>query len=297
MQKHFWVRWLRCLLLVWIAGGACAAMAKTDAVAVLLARHASLEEQLRQNQFKRPLVLDSEELPDRLRGDVYAVVEHPFGTVTAALNDPNHWCDVMLLHINVKYCHAMVGQPGTTLRVNIGKKTSELLINVARVEFNYRVAAVTPEYLEIVLNAQDGPMGTSDYLIRLEALALPNAKTFLHLTYSYSVNFAARLAMQTYLGTVARSKVGFTVTGKGADGRPQYIGGVRGVMERNTMRYYLAIDTYLGVAVAPPATQVEKRLQDWFSATEQYPRQLREMDRAQYLEMKRAEYLRQQTVR
>ncbi|MDO8448629.1 MAG: hypothetical protein Q7T10_07460 [Rhodoferax sp.] len=297
MQKRFWVSWLKCLLLVWVAGSACAAMAKTDAVATLLAKHASLEEQLRQNQFKRPLVLDSAELPDRLKGDIYAVVDHPFGTVTAALNDPNHWCDVMLLHINVKYCHAMEGQPGTRLRVNIGKKTSELLINVARVEFNYGVAAATPQYLEIVLNAKDGPMGTSDYLIRLEAVALPNAKTFLHLTYSYAVNFAARLAMQTYLGTVARSKVGFTVTGKGADGRPQHIGGVRGVMERNTMRYYLAIDTFLGAAGAPLATRVEKRLQDWFSATEQYPRQLHEMDRGQYVDMKRAEHLRQQTVR
>lgn len=297
MQKLSWVRWLRGLLWVWIAVGACAAMAKTDAVAVMLARHASLDEQLRQNQFKRPLVLDSEELPNRLRGDVYAVVDHPFGTVTAALNDPNHWCDIMLLHINVKYCHAMVGQPGTTLRVNIGKKTSELLINVARVEFNYSVAAVTPEYLEIVLNAQDGPMGTSDYLIRLEAVALPNAKTFLHLTYSYTVNFAARLAMQTYLGTVGSGKVGFTVIGTGADGRPQYMGGVRGLMERNTMRYYLAIDTFLGAASAAPGTQLEKRLQGWFTAIEQYPRQLHEMDRAQYLEMKRAEYLRQQTVR
>lgn len=296
MQKRFWVSWLKCLLLVWVTGFACAAMAKTDAVATLVAKHASLEEQLRQNQFKRPLVLDSAESPNRLKGDIYAVVDHPFGTVTAALNDPHHWCDVMLLHINIKYCRAMAGQPGTTLRVNIGKKTSELLVNVARVEFNYGVAAVTPEYLEIALNAKDGPMGTSDYLIRLEAVALPHAKTFLHLTYSYTVNFAARLAMQTYLGTVARGKVGFTVTGRGADGRPQHIGGVRGVMERNTMRYYLAIDSFLGSAGAPPPAQLEKRLQAWFTATEQYPRQLHEMDRGQYVEMKRAEHLRQQTV-
>ena len=42
-------------------------------------------------------------------------------------------------------------------------------------------------------------MGTSDYRIQVEAVALPNAMTFLHLTYSYGFNFMGRLAMQTYL--------------------------------------------------------------------------------------------------
>jgi hypothetical protein len=118
----------------------------------------------------------------------------------------------------------------------------------------------------------------------------------LHLTYSYTVNFTGRLAMQTYLGTIGINKVGFTVMGKRADGQPDYIRGMRGLMERNTMRYYLAIDSFLGAARAPPAVQIEKRLQNWFTAVEQYPRQLHEMDRRAYVEMKRAEYVRQQTV-
>lgn len=104
------------------------------------------------------------------------------------------------------------------------------------------------------------------------------------------------VAMQTYLATIGRDKVGFTVVGKQADGQPEYIGGVRGVVERNTMRYYLAIDTFLGTARAAPAARFEKSLQAWFTAVERYPRQLHEMDRDEYLDMKRAEYLRQQTV-
>lgn len=147
-----------------------------------------------------------------------------------------------------------------------------------------------------MLNAKDGPLGTGDYRILLQAVALPNAKMFLHLTYSYAMNFAGRLAVQTYLGTIGRGKVGFTVIGKRADGQPDYVDGVRGLVERNTMRYYLAIDTFLGAASAVPAAQLEKRLQNWFTAVERYPRQLHEMDRRQYLEMKRAEHMRQQTV-
>lgn len=298
MRTHFWSNALSCLrglLLLCAAAVAGAAMA-ADPVAALRAKYTALEPQLQQNQFKRPLVLDSVETPNRLTGDIYAIVAYPFEAVSSGLNHPDHWCDVMLLHVNTKYCHAQAAPSGTTLRVHIGKKTPEALSDAARVDFNYSVATVTPEYLDIVLKAKDGPLGTSDYLIELEAVALPNAKTFLHLTYSYAVNFAGRLALQTYLATVASAKVGFTVVGQRADGQADYIGGVRGLIERNTMRYYLAIDTYLESARSAPPTRLERRLQAWFTAAERYPRQLHEIDRAAYLEMKHAENLRQQTV-
>jgi hypothetical protein len=188
------------------------------------------------------------------------------------------------------------GPSGVTLRINIGRKTPEELADTSRLEFHYSVAAAASGYIEIVLDAKDGPLGTSNYRIMLEMMPLANDKTFLHLTYSYAVNFAGRLAMQTYLGTLGSGKVGFTASGTEADGQTDYIGGVRGLVERNTMRYYLAIDSYLGSAGATPAAQLEHRLQSWFAAVERYPRQLHEIDRGAYLEMKRAEYLRQQTL-
>ena len=293
MHKKFW---LRRLLLIGLGAIACAAVAGPDSVATLREKYNSLGEQLRQNQFHRPLVLNSVETPDRLTGDIYAIVEFPFSEVRAGLSSPDHWCDVMLLHINTKYCHAVVGASGTVLRVNIGKKTPEELAHVARIEFNYSAAQALPDYLDIMLKAPNGPLGTSDYRIRLEAVALPNARTFLHLTYSYFVSFASKLAMQTYLGTLGRGKVGFTVVGKLAGGQPDYIAGVRGLVERNTMRYYLAINAFLEAAREAPPAQLEARLQNWFTAVERYPRQLHEMDRSAYLDMKRAEHVRQQTL-
>ncbi|MHB1085748.1 MAG: hypothetical protein ACYCZA_13035 [Thiobacillus sp.] len=287
---------LRGVLLICALGVACPALAQPDSIATLRAKYVLLKEPLRQNQFKRPLVLDSTETPGQFSGDIYAIANYPFATVSTGLNNPNHWCEVLLLHINTKYCHAVKEPSGTVLRVNVGKKTPEKLANVARIDFNYSVAAATPEYIEITLDAKDGPLGTSNYRILLEAVALPNARTFVHLTYAYAINFSGRLAMQSYLATIGSDKVGFTVVGKQADGQPDHIGGVRGLVERNTMRYYLAIDSFLGAAPAAPAARFEKRLQSWFTAVEFYPRQLHEMDRAAYLEMKRAEYVRQQTV-
>jgi hypothetical protein len=67
-------------------------------------------------------------------------------------------------------------------------------------------------------------------------------------------------------------------------------------VERNTMRYYLAIEAYLGALSAPPAAQLEQRLQDWFDATERFSRQLHELEKDEYLTMKRKEVLRQQAA-
>jgi hypothetical protein len=73
------------------------------------------------------------------------------------------------------------------------------------------------------------------------------------------------------------------------------IGGMRGVVERNTTRYYLATETYLGALSTPPQARMEESLRDWFAAAEDYPLQLHEMERSEYLAMKRIEYSRQQT--
>ncbi len=66
-----------------------------------------------------------------------------------------------------------------------------------------------------------------------------------------------------------------------------------GLLERNTMRYYLAIEAYLGAYSLPPAEQEEKRIHTWWSSTERYARQLHEMSEDEYLAMKRKEIRRQ----
>lgn len=270
------------------------AIAQPQSADTLRAKYAALTQRLQQNQFGRPLVLDSSEAANQLKGDVYALVDHSFATVSSRLSKPQHWCDVMILHINTKSCHVVGAGADTNLQVRIGKKTPQDLDEVPRVDFKFRAPPPMADYFSATLNANEGPMGTSDYHIRLEAIPVGAAKTLVHLGYAYKTNLAGNLAMQTYLNTVGRNKVGFTITGTRENGEPEYIGGMRGVIERNAMRYYLAIDAFLDATRVAPALQAEKSLQQWFSATERYPRQLREIDRVAYLEMKRAELLRQQ---
>ena len=137
-------------------------------------------------------------------------------------------------------------------------------------------------------------MGTKDYRVVLEVTPLDAKRSFLHLSYAYSYGMMASVTMKSYLATGGRDKVGFSVVDNKADGQPIYVRGVRGVVERNTMRYYLAIEVYLGALSTPVSKQLEKRLNDWHTAVERYPIQLHELERAEYLEMKRKEVKRQQ---
>lgn len=262
-------------------------------------KYQSLTQQLSHNPFHRELYLESAETGSSLKGDIYAVVDYPFATVSGALDDPSqgptNWCDVLILHLNIKYCRPSTSAGGTQLIVNLGRKVEEKLSSTYRVQFNYRSAAMTAGYFQVDLDADTGPMSTKDYRIVLEAIPVGGARTFLHLTYSYGYGTAGRFAMKTYLATIGSDKVGFTTASDSSSGKTEYIGGVRGLVERNTMRYYLAIDAYLKSLSSPPGKRLDQSLATWFDATEQYPRQLHEVDRDDYMTMKHAEYKRQQT--
>lgn len=257
--------------------------------ASLKARHLELRDKLSDNQFQRPLYLESSQTAGDLRGDVFAVVDQPFAAVLPALQGIDRWCDILILHLNVKMCTAASQSPTPVLRLSVGRKLDQAIEDAYRVDFDYKLTAASPAFMRVQLHADSGPLSTKNYRIVLEAIPIDDRHSFLHMAYSYAYGFAARLAMEGYLGTVGRDKVGFSIVGQ-KDGKPVYVGNVRGVLERNTMRYYLAIDTYLS---APQPNQAEKRLNDWFTSVERYPLQLHELDRNDYLEMKHREVQRQ----
>lgn len=255
----------------WLALAPLAAQA--DAAA-LRARHAELQQQLAHNPYGRALHIDSAETGDTLQGDIYAVLDHPFARVQQALRDPQAWCDIMLLPFNTRACEAS----GNELAVRIGRKPDQPVEQAYPIALRFQPAAAQADFLEARLDAAKGPFGTRDYRILAQAVPLEDGRTFMHMRYSYGFGGAGRFAMQAYLATAGANKAGFTTNG------------LRGAVERNAMRYYLAIDAYLDTMDVPQAQRVEKRIQQWFSATERYPRQLREMDRATYASIKRDAY-------
>lgn len=268
--------------------------APASGASALLARHASLASRLENSVFGRPLVIESTENASMVNGNAYAVLDSPFEAVSTTFKSPLRWCEVMFLHVNTKYCKASSDTSPSVLKVYVGKKTAQELKDAFAVEFNLQVAAATPGFLAVQVNADNGPLGTNNYRISLQAAPLPGGKTFMYLRYSYAYGLTGRLAMQAYLATLGSGKVGFTPD-KSGDGT-EFIGGMRGAVERNTMRYYLAIESYMTSLGKPAAQQLDARLEHWFDATEQYALQLHEVDRASYLSMKKSEYQRQQNA-
>lgn len=265
--------------------------------AALRARHASLTPQLANNAFGGPLVLQSEENARRIDGEVFAVLEHPFPTVAAALSDPGQWCEILILHLNTKYCRRVEQQGTLRLDMRVGKKVPQSPDAASKILFNWRPPVQREDYLSVQMEAPEGPYDTHEYRLLVEAIPLDPTHTFLHMGYALTYGATSDFAMGLYLGTVARDKVGFTSAKDPRSGETVFVGGSRGIVERNTMRYYLAIDAYLDSLKAPPAQQLENRLQAWFDATERYPRQLHEVERDAYLSMKRTEVQRQAAAR
>jgi hypothetical protein len=238
-----------------------------------------------------PLQIQSAEFPKGISSEITAVVDHPFAATAAALKDPLHWCEILLLHLDTKDCS--LSGDGTTLRMGVVSHYDQPAATAFRVEFRLRVAEETPTFLQVRLDAPDGPVGTRNYRIVLEAIPVDGSHTSIRMSYSYSYGVLAKLAMAAYFATFGRGKVGFTVVGQDSDGQPRYVEGARAVSERNTVRYYLAVEAWLGAMSLAPQARMEKSLRAWYAAIERYPRQLHEMDEDDYVAMKRREFARQ----
>ena len=177
----------------------------------------------------------------------------------------------------------------------MGKKTNQPLDDTHRINFIYKVATSNADFMRVELAAKEGPLGTGNYLIALELIEIDPQRSFMHIQYSYTQGVLARVATSAYFATRGRDKVGFTRIQDGDD-PPRLVRGIRGALERNTMRYYLAFDAYLAALASPAPLRFEKSIQRWFTDTERFARQLREVKHDDYITMKRGQYLRQQTA-
>jgi len=275
-----------CMALVTISVQAMTGVATADPATALQARYVAMRGALAASPFGRPLQLDSRDSPARLEGDVHALVEYPFDALRVAVKDPSSWCEILSLHVNVKRCLAAAGAP-SRVTAFVGRKYDEPAEAVHRLDLTHQVDAEAADYIRVVLDAGAGPIGTRDYRIMLEAIPVAPGATFVHLSYAYSYSPIAALAMRAYLAAAGAGKVGFTVVDRRTDGKPVRVSGVRGALERNTMRCFLALDAFLGARAAPIAEQREKELLNWFAATERYPEQLHEVSLDEYLALKR----------
>ena len=264
--------------------------AAQSGAAALRGSYDKLAPSLANSPFGRPMVLTSSETEKSLKGEVYGVLDRPLAKVSAALDKPAHWCDMMMLHLNNRACR--LDAANKTLTLSVVRKYDIPIDKAFELSFQGRLVSATPDYFEARLNSGKGPFGTSNYRIALEGIPLEGGKSFIHFSYAYDQSAATAVASKSYLATFGRGKVGFTAVGKQPSGEPELVGGMLGLVERNAMRYFLAVDAY---TEAPD--NFEKRLALWYSATQKYPLQLNDLTEAEYLQIKQADRQRQGTAR
>ncbi len=221
---------------------------------------------------------------DRLHADVYAVKNIAFEQLVKKINRPKQWCRFITLHLNIKACVYRL-EPEAGLSFYAGRKFYEPAENAFELSYRFTVKTKTENYFELLLSANEGPFSTRDYQIKLEVLKTGD-DVLLHMSLSYLSSFTSRLGTSVYLSTIGSDKVGFSQQ-KSADGGVKFIQGVEGIIERNVMRYFLALSVYLENG------DQQQMVERWFDATEQYARQLNEVEKKDYLQAKHQEYQQQ----
>lgn len=274
------------LLFCWCGPGQ-AAEESGGGESALLAKYPPLKAQLEKNQFGAPIYLDSSESGGSVRVDMYGVFNYPFSAVKEAVQSPANWCELAFLHLNTKACTATRAGDQSFVTIYSGRKYYQPPSEAYPLKLKFRVLSQQPKYTDIALSADEGPLGTSNHRMRLEAAPLDPGRTFVHFSYAYKYGSMARMATKTYFSTIGRDKVGFSVERKG--GKNRYVEGERGAIERNTVRYYLALEAFIDTMNTPEGQRFEQRLSRWYDLTAKYPRQLKEVEKSEYLANKRRE--------
>lgn len=293
LPKYFLLLAIAAIL---FSAGSAAAVVKPAPGEILFDTYQRNMANLETSSFGLPLFLNSFEKDDKVHVDVYGIFDSPFRSVVNVLQVPANWCDIVSLHPNVKACTYRELPDDWLLTFYIGSKKYQTPEETRQVSYRFQNVVQQPEYLDILLHADAGPFGTEGHRMRFEALPLEGGRTFVHVSYEYSDSMALRLAGKAYFSTLGRDKVGFTVTGRDGNGQNIFIGGPRGAIERNAVRYYFAIQTFMSTLRYSEQGLFNARISQWYDLTARYRKQLYDLDKKDYLAFKTKEHENQKTL-
>ena len=258
----------------------------------LAIKYQELKHKLSQSIFGAPILLNSKTGDDFVKGEVYALLDTPFSELNKTLSQPAQWCELVILHQNIKTCT----YDKNHLQLYVGRKYYQEPSEAYPLQYQFEKVSSNNQHLNIKLTAPSGPFGTSNYLTSIEAVPIDAQHSFIHFQYRYQFGFLADAAMSVYLATLGRKKVGFTVIGTYINGEHIYIKGLQGVIERNVMRYIFAIQSVLDARKSPEEFRQKARLVSWYAHISKHPKQLVGLTRKEYLYNKEREIKNQEEL-
>lgn len=277
-----------CLTALLICGVASAQ--NVPSYAELAANQAKLVEWMAANESGAKLYAESEPSDDVQKTQLALVVEGvDLESASTILAGPDAWCELMILHLNVKACVYGGSGDDQWIELYMGKKSYQRPDQAEDMRLNFSSGVNDDGVSWVELSADKGPYGTSEYYVGLYAIKAENG-SYVQIASSQKVGRTAMSAMNMYFKTVARNKVGFSTVGTERNGEPKYSTGSQAALERNVARYLIAVNLYLPTHNVTGMQGLQMRAAPWFDETEKYPRQLHEVDRDDYLENKEKEY-------
>lgn len=241
---------------------------------------------------EEPFFLEASETDDAFQARIGAIFEGvTFDRFSTALSDARQWCELVILHLNVKGCTAIDKADPPGIVFYAGRKEYQALDDAEVLELSFE-AQSAERVLNVSMFAEEGPYDTYDYQLAVHAIPVPEG---VYAEFRIGQRFgeiALRLGT-LYLKTLGRNKVGFSVVKRDKEGEPVYVRGRRGVVERNAVRYLIALDVFFATEDLAQEVRFERRARMWFDETYRYRTQLYELRRSKYLEFKKKEYANQ----
>ncbi len=258
----------------------------------LFDKYHEIEKELEKNSGPVPFHVESSANKNASQVDIYGIIKYPFEIVQDKLLVPTNWCDIVLPHLNVRACTYKKVNDTWLLNIYNVDKSSEPLEDAYKMKFVYLVSALQPVYFAVALTAQEGPFHTKDHQFGLEAVPLAKDTTFIHFRYSFRYSALGYFLMKIFVG----SRTGFSIIGTDSDGNPVYVDGLRGLVERDVVYYYLAIMAYFHTLNAPPDQRFDMQISQWYDLTARFKKQLFEMKKEEYLADKIRDWKNQQRL-
>lgn len=217
--------------------------------------------------------------------DIYGVIEYPFDLVEREIMSASSWCNIVILHPNIKACTYRGSGNNWRMIIFNSDKTEQTLADASPLEFTWEVTRQAG-YFDFSLRTSEGPFSTKDHRFALEAAEWDRHRTVIHLRYSYGYSALSNIFMKSYFAMFNNDKVGFSIIDRDRQGNPVYVSGLRGLNERNVVRYYLAILAYLDAVDLPAELRFEKSLNRWHDMASQSKMQLRPGEKKEYISRK-----------
>lgn len=265
------------VLMLTAAAPAAAAMHGAEA---LLAAYREAKSTLDNPTPEHPFYLHAEVKDYVQTGEAAVYFDQSVDEIADALSKPGNWCQVLLLHINTKACTHATADGRDVLTIYLGRKYYQEPGDAFVMSYDFE-SHRDGDYFSALITAAEGPLGTSDYRIHLEVIAV-GEKTFGRIRVAQKHSWISSKAAKLYVATKGRNKQGISVVGYDGSGNPVYSSGERAVAERNLLRYHFAFTAFFRAQERPRKERFEDSLSYWFDQTEQYE-QLHEVERNQYL--------------